>query len=282
MSMPEFKGLIDIHAHASPDPAGRRSIDVFELAKLYEDSGFRGFLFMSHFDPTAGISYLVRKRHPRLEIYGGIVLNSLVGGMNPHAVRHFAAMDGHLGKIVYMPTIDCENEVKQSRSSGPYVSVSKNGSLLPDVLQMLDLIAELGLALSTGHNSPAEILLLIKEGRVRGIDRILVTNPLYPAISMNNEEMKDAADLGAYLEFIYYCVGLPGSNLTMEDYALAIREIGPEHCILSSCGGQSWMPIHTYAWRELLKGMRENGINENEIDAMAKINPARLLGIEDG
>ncbi len=279
--MTDFKGIIDIHAHASPDPAGRRSIDVFELAKLYEDNRFRGFVFMSHFDPTAGISYLARKKHPRLEIYGGIVLNTLIGGMNPHAVRHFAATDGHLGKIVYMPTIDCENEVKQSRSSGPYVSVSGSGRLLPEVLHMLDLIAELDLALSTGHNSPAEILLLIEEGRARGIDRILVTNPSYPAISMSTTDMKKAADLGAYLEFIYYCVGLPGSNVTMEDYALAIREIGPEYCILSSCGGQSWMPIHTYAWRELLRGMRENGISENEIDVMAKINPARLLGIEE-
>ena len=146
---------------------------------------------------------------------------------------------------------------------------------------MLNLVSELGLALSTGHNSPSEILMLIKEGRARGIDRILVTNPQYPAISMSTDEMKKAADMGAFLEFIYYCVGMPCTTLTMKDYTDAIGEIGPEHCILSSCGGQSWMPVHTYAWRELLKGMRENGIGEDAIDIMAKRNPARLLGVEE-
>lgn len=278
--MTDFSGILDIHAHASPDPDGRRSIDVFELAKLYEDHGFRGFLFMSHFDPTAGMAYLVGKRHPRLEVYGGIVLNSLIGGMNLHAVRHFANMDGHLGKIVYMPTIDCEHEIRQSHGNGPFVRVSADGRLLPEVKKMLDLIGELGLALSTGHNSPAEILLIIEEGKSRGIDRILVTNPHYPAVSMSIKDMKKAAELGAYLEFIYYCVGMPGSSLTMKDYAEAIREIGPDHCILSSCGGQSWMPIHTFAWRELLEGMSNSGFTVDEIAMMANRNPAKLLGVE--
>ena len=276
----EFDGILDIHAHASPDPAGRRSIDVLELAKLYRDSGFRGFLYMGHFDPTAGLAYLARKAVPELEIYGGIVLNTLIGGFNLHAVRHFAKMDGGLGKIVYMPTVDCENEVRQSRGSSPYVSVSKDGRLLPQVFEMLDLIAELDLALSTGHNSSAEILMIIAAAKERGIDRILVTNPQYPAISMNVEDMAAAAEMGAYLEFIYYCVGMPGTKLTMQDYADAILAVGSERCILSSCGGQSWMPIHTFAWRELLKGMRDCGVKNADIDLMSKTNPAKLLALD--
>ena len=182
-----FSGILDIHAHASPDPAGRRSIDVLELSKLYQDAGFRGFLYMGHFDHTAGLAYLARKSYPELEVYAGIVLNTLIGGMNTHAVRHFASIDGHLGKMVYMPTVDCENEVRQGESERPFISVSHDGKLLPEVLEMLDLIAELDLSLSTGHNSPLEILLIIEAAKERGIDRILVTNPHYPAISMNME-----------------------------------------------------------------------------------------------
>ena len=45
-------------------------------------------------------------------------------------------------------------------------------------------------------------------------------------------------------------------------------------------GGQAWMPIHTFAWRELLTGMRANGVSQAEIDLMTKTNPARLLGID--
>ena len=61
---------------------------------------------------------------------------------------------------------------------------------------------------------------------------------------------------------------------------MAIKAIGPEKCILSSCGGQGWMPIHFFAWEEYLDAMRENGLSEEEIDLMNKVNPARLLGLD--
>jgi predicted metal-dependent phosphotriesterase family hydrolase len=45
-------------------------------------------------------------------------------------------------------------------------------------------------------------------------------------------------------------------------------------------GFARWLPIHTYAWEELLRGMREHGLTEEEIAQMSKVNPARLLGLE--
>jgi hypothetical protein len=40
------------------------------------------------------------------------------------------------------------------------------------------------------------------------------------------------------------------------------------------------MPIHTFAWRELLTGLRENGVSQVEIDRMTQTNPAFLLGLD--
>ena len=71
------------------------------------------------------------------------------------------------------------------------------------VLEMLDLIAKHKLVLSTGHSSPEEILMLIREAKERGVENILVTNPLYWAVMMSVEQMKEAARMGAYIEFIY-------------------------------------------------------------------------------
>ena len=116
--------------------------------------------------------------------------------------------------------------------------------------------------------------MLVREARARGVDKVLATNPLYWAIDMSVEQMVEAARLGAYVEFIYYSVGRPGATVTMDAYADAIRAIGP------SCGGQASLPIHTYAWEELLRGMREHGLTEEEIGRMSKVNPARLLGLE--
>lgn len=278
--MEALRGIIDIHAHADPDITAR-SLDVFELARMYRDRGFRGMVIMNHSDPTAGLAYLVRKQVPELETFGGIVLNHLIGGMNRHAVEHFVRMEGGLGKIVYMPTVGSEHEVRQGKDpSRPYVPVSRDGELLPEVLDMIDLIAARGLVLSTGHSSPAESISLIREAKKRGVRQVLVSNPMYWAIDMSVEQMVEAAELGAYLEFIYYSVGRPDAQVTMADYARAIEAIGPSRCILSSCGGQAWLPIHTYAWSELLRGMRENGIVEDDIDTMVRSNPGRLLGLD--
>jgi len=277
--MQTLEGVIDILAHASPDRT-HRSIDFLELAKLYKDRGVRGMVIMNHFDPTAGQAYIARKHTPGLEVFGGIVLNRLVGGINTAAVEHFVNIEGGYGKIVYMPTLDSENDTRHGKSTNPFVRISENGRLLPEVLEMLELIARHKLVLSTGHSSAEEVMLLTQAAKERGVEKILATNPTYPSINMSVEQMKEAARLGAYIELIYYVVGMPGSSVTMKDYADAVRAIGPEHCILSSCGGQAWMPIHTFAWSELLNGMRENGLAKEEIDLMAKTNPADLLGLE--
>jgi hypothetical protein len=276
--LPSLEGIIDIHAHADPDRT-RRSLDAVELARQYRDRGFRGLVLMNHHDSTAGQAYLVSKVVPGIEVYGGIVLNHLIGGLNRHAVEHFTQVEGSLGKIVYMPTTGSENEVRWNGSGGPYVSVSRDGRLLPEVFEMLDLIAGLDLALSTGHSSPEEMPLLTRAAHERGIARILATNPTYPAVDMTIEQMVETAEAGATIEFIYYVLGTPGSKWTVAGYAEAIRAVGAERCILSSCGGQAWMPTHIYAWTELIGGLLENGIAQDEIDTMTKVNPARLLGI---
>ncbi|MDP6667783.1 MAG: DUF6282 family protein, partial [Dehalococcoidia bacterium] len=157
--MSTLQGVVDIHAHADPDRTGR-PVDVLELAKLYSDRGVRAMVIMNHYDPTAGLAYLARKHAPSLEVFGGIVLNRLVGGINPLAVDHFVQVEGGAGRIVYMPTLDAENEVRQGNSSRPFVRISKDGELLPEVQDMLSLIAEHGLVLSTGHSSPEEVLML--------------------------------------------------------------------------------------------------------------------------
>ena len=35
-----------------------------------------------------------------------------------------------------------------------------------------------------------------------------------------------------------------------------------------------------WAWSELFRGLRENGITEEDIDRMARVNPAHLLGLD--
>ncbi len=272
-------GVIDIHVHCAPDSMPRK-IDAIDLARIAKKRGMRGLVFKNHYEPTASLAYLVRKEVPGIAAFGGVDLNLSVGGMNPEAVKHMAATTGGYGQFVWMSTFDSEAQVRYSKENRPFVRVSRDGHLLPEVKQVIAVIAKDHLIMATGHVSAEEGLMLIRESRRQGVQRMVVTHAMMAPIHMSNAQMLEAAKMGAYIEFVYN--GLIGSykEFTFADYAKAIRYVGVEHCILSSDMGQPANPIHTDALVTFFKGLREQGFTQAEIARMSQENPARLLGVQ--
>ena len=140
---------------------------------------------------TSGQAYIVRKEVPGIEVFGGVDLNLPVGGINPHAVEYMAATSGGYGKVVWMPTFDSENQVRFSKENRPFVSVAKNGALLPAVTQVIASIARHNLILATGHSAPAEGLMLLREGRKQGVTHMVVTHAMNEPVLMTVAQMQD-------------------------------------------------------------------------------------------
>jgi hypothetical protein len=272
-------GVVDIHVHSDPDSMPR-SIDAIDAAKLARSRGMRALVLKNHYESTASLAYLVRKEVPGIEIFGGIALNRTVGGVNPAAVERMPRVKGGWGRVVWMPTFDAENQVRFSKENRPFVSVSKNGQLLPEVKEVLALIAKNKLTLATGHSSPQEDLMLIRAAKDLGVSRIVVTHAVQPPVKMTVEQMKQAAAMGAYLEFVYNALIGPNKTFQMPEYAALIRAVGPEHCILSSDLGQAGNPLHPDGLEAFFRGLRGQGFSVAEIDRMSKTNPAKLLGLE--
>src|SRR6476620_11067892 len=134
-------GAIDVHVHCAPDSVPR-AIDAIDLAKLAKARGMRGLVFKSHWEPTASMAYLVRKAVPGIEVFGGIDLNRAVGGVNATAVERMASIKGGWGRVVWMPTFDAENQVRYSKENRPFVAVSKGGELLPEVKEVIGVVAK--------------------------------------------------------------------------------------------------------------------------------------------
>src|SRR5712692_8995019 len=185
-----LKGVVDIHAHCDPD-SEPRSIDAIDLAKLARDRGIRALVLKNHYEPTESIAFLVRKVVPGIELFGGIALNRTVGGVNPAAVERMTRVKGGWGRVVWMPTFDAENQVKYSKESRPFVSVSKDGALLPEVREVIALIAKNHLVLATGHSSADEAILLIREGRKQGVEHIVVTHAMPEPVRMPIPQMRE-------------------------------------------------------------------------------------------
>ncbi len=272
-------GVIDIHVHCAPDSTPR-SIDAIDLARLAKRRGMRGLVLKNHYEPTASLAYVVRKEVPGIEVFGGVDLNLSVGGMNPSAVEHMAATTGGYGRFVWMSTFDSEAQVRYSKQDRPFVRISQNGQLLPETKRVIALIAKDNLVLATGHPTPEEALMMIREGHNQGVKHMVVTHAMIAPIHMSDAQMLEAAKMGAYIEFVYN--GLIGSykEFTFKDYARAIRYVGVEHCILASDMGQPTNPLHPDGLLALFDGLKKEGITEVEINRMAKENPARLLGLE--
>jgi hypothetical protein len=278
LSAQTLKGVVDIHAHCDPDSMPR-SIDAIDLAKLARDRGIRALVLKNHYEPTESIAFLARKVVPGIELFGGIALNQTVGGINPAAVERMTRVKGGWGRVVWMPTFDAENQVRYSKESRPFVRVSKDGKLLPEVLEVLALIGKNKLTLATGHSSPAEDLMLIREARRAGITSIVVTHGMLPPVAMTVAQMREAAGLGAYIEFVYNALIGATKAFELPEYAAAIRAVGPEHCILSSDLGQAGNPLHPDGLEAFFAALRSQGFTVSEIERMAKTNPARLLGL---
>lgn len=275
----QLNGVVDIHAHSGPDSVAR-SIDADELVKLAQARGMRGIVLKNHYEPTASLAWIVKKQAPNLEVFGGIDLNRSVGGVNPAAIERMVLVEGGLGRVIWFPTFDAENQVRYSKEKRPFVSVAKNGELLPETKQVIALAAKHHLMLETGHSSPREILMIIREAKRVGVENVVVTHPIIAPVRMSVEQMKEAADLGAYLEFVYNGTIGKKPEHTMKEYADAIRRIGPKHCIMSSDLGQANNPLHPDGWVAYIAGLLKEGISQADIDLMSKTNPAHALGLK--
>ena len=267
-----LNGVIDIHAHSGPDSTAR-SIDAIDLAKLAKARGMRGLVLKNHYESTAALAYVVRQVVPGIEIFGGIDLNLTVGGINPAAVERMTMMKGGWGRVVWMPTFDAENQVRDSKENRPFVSVAKNGELLPDVKKVIAIVKQHNLMLETGHSSPAEGLMIVREARKQGVEHIVVTHATRPPVRMSVAQMQEAAKLGAMIEFVF-------DRENMAANAKAIREVGPANCILSSDLGQPNNPLHPDGLMEFFAALKKEGFTEAQINLMAKTNPAKALGLQ--
>jgi len=274
-----LRGTIDIHVHSDPD-SRPRSIDALDVAKLARSKGMRGIVLKNHYDPTGGLAYLVRKEVPGLEVFGGIDLNLTVGGINPTAVAHMAEVSGGWGRFVWMPTFDSENQVRYSKENRPFVRVSRNGELLPEVKEVVTLIAKHRLVLATGHIAPEEALSLLGEARRQQVQHMVVTHAMNEPVLMTIPQMQQAAKYGAFIEFVGGSLATADAAARMDRFADAIRKIGPESCILSSDLGQRGNALPPDGFAAFISALRTRGFSEQETDTMSKRNPARLLGLE--
>jgi Family of unknown function (DUF6282) len=274
-----LKGALDLHFHMDPWVPGAKTGQAhFAEVRVARERGMRGLVLKDHNEPTAPLAYHMRFEIPGIELYGGFVMNLPNGGINPAGVEYMATqIDGKPGRVVWMPAFDTEKEARESKNPNrPFVAVSKNGELLPEVKQVIAIIARNDLVIASGHVVPEDAMLVFREAQRQGVRHMIATHAFDLAGKMTVEQMQEAAKLGVLIEFDF--------RNTLEDTRTdAIRKVGPEHCFLSEFWTKAGPP-REYAGLEgvgaFAEAMRARGFTDRELELMFRENPAKALGLQ--
>jgi Family of unknown function (DUF6282) len=285
-------GAIDLHYHSAPSPFPRR-LTTAEAAQHYADAGFRGVVMKSHHHSTVmeliALQKVVLDDLP-LEIFGGVALNGAVGGLNPRAVDLALKMGG---KIVWFPTIaglahidyhsrhvtNFPSATVPLMTEAPIRVLDEGGELKPEVVEIIDLIAESDAILASGHMTPVEVEAVMVLAHERGVRKLLVNHPDF-ILEMEPEQVLRLAELGAVTEHILirYDDELPGSQ-PLDALVEWIGLLGPERTVISSDLGQRTSPLPGDAFQRVVAQLLVAGVAEEALTTMLQTNPATLLGI---
>lgn len=271
-----LEGCIDMHTHCYPDPYMERREDVLELAYSARQAKMAAVVLKCHQCPTSSLAYMANKIVGDIQLFGSVVLNKAVGGLNPYAVEAEARLGA---KVIWMPTVNSVPDMSLKKERGISL-IDDNGRLHSEVMDILNIIKEYKIVLATGHISITEIDILCSEAKRMGV-KLIITHPLMKSFGTHLSISKqiDLANRGAIIEHTYV-VCMPFMGMVQPNMiANAIKSVGVEHCILSSDFGQVFNPPITEGSRMMIAAMLKCGLDRSDLEILVKRNPSTLLDL---
>jgi hypothetical protein len=215
-----LRGAIDIHVHAGPHiSSSPRRVGPIQAAVQARDAGMRAIVFMDVFEMSNGTAWLVNRAVPDFKTYGGLILNTVYGGMNPRAVKtaiqygdgakyvSFGAHSTHFqasreGRIVdgrFVPLSELYPKFKAEEIER-CICIPIDKAPGPELDEILRLIAENPhVYMITGHVSPDEAVRLVDLAGEYGIGKVVVSSAVAKIASM--DQLRHMAGTGAFVEY---------------------------------------------------------------------------------
>lgn len=289
-----LRGTIDLHCHVNPHFRPEiHSQTALAYAEQARDAGMRAIVLKDVGPPTTGTAAVVNSLVRGIEVYGSLVMNLCNGGINPAAVSR-CLEHGDGARIIFFPTGDTLNHtlyrekfyagVNPPTPKEQAIAILRDGKLLPEVHEVIDLVAAADRCLATAHLSPPEILALVEAARSRGVRKILVSHALWKMVGLSLDQIRTLVEMGALIEveagltmpFMWFIHGEP--PLDPRQAVALIRSLGAESVVVSTDLGQAYSPVPVEGYRMFLAALLKCGVTPAEIEVMACRNPARLLG----
>ena len=290
-----LRGSVDLHVHPAPSPLPRR-VDAVDAAQAAEAIGMRAIVVKSHHHSTVtDVLALGRDLNGLpVKVFGGIALNSAVGGLNPHAVDLALKLGG---RIVWFPTIGSPQHIAHHaahpdlkfpqlavhvRPEAPVDVVDDDGNLRPEVHDIIGIIKEHDAILASGHMAPDRILAVFEAAAAAGVERLLVNHPNF-VVEASHDQGRRFVELGAMVEHSL-CMYDDRSSFHNWDIDVLmgwIDAVGVDSTTLGSDLGQRSNPLPTEAFTRIVGELLDAGLAEADVHKLVSTNPARMLGLDD-
>ncbi len=288
-------GAIDLHCHSGPSVMPRY-FDHYEAMQEASSAGIRALLIKDHYYSATPVTEMLNKhfKHLKVTLLSGVPLNNATGGLNLYAVDHGIKLGA---KLVWMPTFSAANHINQHKKDKhfkdkfpqtkkkmiepiPLTIVDGKGKLLPEVLPILDLIAENDIVLSSGHVHISEAFPLFEEAKRRGVKRLLCNHPTY-VVGASHDDIRRLVGMGVYVEHSV-CMFIEGSKFKFYDppeLDALIKAGTVERTILGSDLGQQGNPRLVDGFRNVIRTCLELGYGEAQVRRLVSTNAAELVGL---
>ena len=187
------------------------------------------------------------------------------------------------GKLIWW---DSSADPKAHSEPLPWEEALKRGHYLLDgqgrlkqvVKDIVKLCADRGAALFFGHATHPEIYALAEEVARVGLRRAVIDHPYSPFINLTIPQMKELAQVGITLNFTFDELS-PLLGVDPAKMYQAIREVGPEHCALSSDAGEPLFPNSVECMRLVCGYMEAFGLTKDELRRVSVENPRMVVGL---
>ncbi len=282
-----LKGICDIHVHAAPDTRPR-SISELSFVREAKEAGYRAVMFKSNDWSCHDRAYIIREAVPDFECFGSLIMNQVHGGtINVHAAEQAIKTTGNYCRCIWMPTMAAAYHHQCDKRQGKGIPVlADNGTVLPDVIRVMEICAEADIIFASGHCSPEESIILAKKAQEVGVKKFVVTHANSHIWKMTHDQIKRSLDYGAFIEYSYITnvwgpgTGIPQYEPLSDAEFVAFARIAPKQSIITTDLGQVNMPHPLEGMRKCLAALQKGGITQQEIDLMVRTNPAKLVGLD--
>jgi len=317
-----LEGAIDIHVHPGPHLfSSPRRLDPFQAAIQARDAGMRAIVLLDCFEMSNGTAWLVNRIVPDFKTYGGMLLNTVYGGMNPrafktaiyygdgakylnfgtHSTYYQASKEGRIVDGVFKPLSEIYPKFRDEELSR-CIRIPVNEPPDPALDEILKLLASHPhIYMDTGHVSVEEADRLIDLKGEYGYEKIVVSSAVTKIATI--EQLRAMAEKGAFIEFSMgaytAATPIPLTHYYVEEEYISIdegmteeasggivlvaeqmRELGSEHCIMSTDFGRYALSTPVEGLRQYIACILDLGIPPDDIRMMVKTNPEKLLGLE--